>query len=241
MNYQNIIFKENKEKYERCCLSKFKTEGRLISTNEKYLAMLLKDIGEIVVVNSSKPCIIRKDTPRIIGPKHNMLDLEFSPFDNHLLASTNSNNSVLLWEIPEEGINENIINEKLIYKKHTNKRVNFVNFNPIDKDIILSSTYSGEIHIWNIIKNDSLNELNSDYISSISWNPNGNLIGCTNFKNINIFENRTNKIIFTHKINEIYQPSKFIWIDNNLLATTIWNKNGEKILKLWDIRKVNDD
>ena len=241
MNYQNIIFKETKEKYEKCYLSKFKTEGRLISINEKFLAMLWKDIGEIVIANSSKPCIIHEDRPRIKGPKYNMLDLEFSPFDNHLLASTNSNNSVLLWNIPEEGINENIINEKLIYKKHKSNRVNFVNFNPVDKNIILSSTLSGEIHIWNIIKNDILNELNSDYISSISWNPNGALIGCTNFKNINIFENRNNKIIFTHQINEVYQPSKFVWIGNNLLATTSWNKNGEKMLKLWDIRKVNDD
>ena len=57
-------------------------------------------------------------------------------------------------------------------KKHKSNKVNHLNFNPIDKYIILSSTYSGEIHIWNIIKNDSLNELNFDSITSIasiSW------------------------------------------------------------------------
>ena len=173
-----------------------------------------------------------------------MLDIEFSPFDNHLLASTNDNNSVLLWKIPEEGINENIINEKQIYKKHKSNKVNHLNFNPIDKDIILSSTYSGDIHIWNIIKNESLNEFNYDNItsiSSISWNPNGTLIGCTNLKNINLFETRTNKIIFNYQINEIYKPTKFVWVDNNLLATTSWNMKGEKLLKLLDIRKINDD
>ena len=244
MTYQNIIFKENKEKYEKCFLSKLKTEGRLISMNEKYLAMLWVDKGEIVIVNSSKTCIINEDSPRIKQPKNNMLDIEFSPFDNHLLASTNDNNSVLLWKIPEEGINENIINEKQIYKKHKSNKVNHLNFNPIDKDIILSSTYSGDIHIWNIIKNESLNEFNYDNItsiSSISWNPNGTLIGCTNLKNINLFETRTNKIIFNYQINEIYKPNKFVWVDNNLLATTSWNMKGEKLLKLLDIRKINDD
>jgi len=244
MNYQNIIFKENKEKYEKCFLSKLKTEGRLISINEKYLEMLWIDKGEIVIVNSSKPCLINEDTPKIKDPKNNMLDLEFSPFDNHLLASANDNSSILLWKLLEEGINGNIINEKQIYKKHKSNKVNHLNFNPIDKYIILSSTYSGEIHIWNIIKNDSLNELNFDSINSIasiSWNPNGNLIGCTNLKNINIFETRTNKIIFTYQINEIYKPAKFVWVDNNLLATTSWNMKGEKLLKLLDIRKINDD
>ena len=138
MNYQNIKFKENKEKYEKCLLSKFKTEGRLISMNEKYLAMLWKENGEIVIANSSKPCIINDDKPRIKGPKNNnMLDLEFSPFESQLLASTNDNNSVLLWKIPKEGIKEDIINEKLIYKKHKSNKVNYVNFNPIDKDIYL--------------------------------------------------------------------------------------------------------
>jgi len=241
MNYQKIIFNENKEKYEKCFLSNFKIESRLIATNEKYLAMLWENKGEIVIANSSNPYSINEDCPRIKDPKNNMLDLEFSPFDNHLLASTNDNNSVLLWKIPEEGINEDITNENQIYKKHKDKKVNFVNFNPSDKDTILSSTYLGEIHIWNLIKNDCLNELKSEYISSISWNPNGSLIGCTNLKNINIFETRTNKIIFNYQINEIYKPTKFVWVDNNFLATTSWNKNNEKMLKLWDIRKVNDD
>ena len=241
MNYQNIIFKENKEKYEKCFLSNFKTESRLISTNEKYLAMLWKNKGEIVIANSSNPYNLNEDVLRIKGPKNNMLDLEFSPFDNHLLASTNDNNSVLLWKIPEEGINEDITNEKQIYKKHKDKKVNYVNFNPNDKDTILSSTYFGEIHIWNITKDDNIIELKSEYISSISWNPNGSLIGCSNLKNINIFETRTNKIIFNCQINEMYNPTKLVWADNNLFVTTSWNKNNEKMLKLWDIRKVNDN
>jgi hypothetical protein len=55
------------------------------------------------------------------------LNLDFSKFDNHFLVSTNDNNSVLLWKIPKERINEDTINEKQIYKKHNNDKVNHVN------------------------------------------------------------------------------------------------------------------
>ena len=242
LKISKIEAKEENENFTNCLLSSFFTKGRLFSVNDKYLAMSWKDKGEIVVVDSSCPFQIKHDQPRIKGPQFFVKDLEFSPLDNSILASSNEDNSVLLWKIPKEPITQNITKESLNYKDH-NDIVNFVNFNPLVKDLICSCTFSGEIHLWNTKKGQNYkNKINTKKNpTSVSWNPNGSLIGVSTNNIINIFDPRIDKIICTSTINEYFSSTKFVWADNNSIATISSNKNEKGILKFWDIRKIKDE
>ena len=150
--------------------------------------------------------------------------------------------SVLLYKIPEGGLNEHMTQEVQIYQKHS-KKVPFVTFNPVASDVVCSGAFLGEIHVWNAIKGDTYVELKADDTPTlVSWNPNGTLIGATTKnKFINIFDPRTNKMILKQQINEAFQSAKFAWTDNQSICTTSWTKTGAKMLKLWDIRKVKED
>jgi len=148
--------------------------------------------GDIVIVNSSRPCRITRDHPRIKYIKYNfnkICDIEFSPFNNKILASAYDNNSVVLWKMPDEDIKENIEKELQIYNRHT-KKTTYVTFNPIVDNVLCSGTLGGEIHIWNPEKGDNYISFKSeDSPTMISWNSNGNLVGVsTKNKFINIFD-----------------------------------------------------
>ena len=232
---------EKKEYYTNCDLSKVSTEGRLIAVNKKYLAFSWKKIGEIKILNSSKPGYIKEIQPHIKGIKENIFDLEFSPFNNNILASSYANNSVLLWDIPENNFKENLTKESLTYNKHAG-RVNFINFNPIKEDLMVSADYSKEIHIWSISKGETCKILKTeDGPTLISWSPNGNLIGVTT-KNqfMNIFESRSDEIVCNLKIADSTLNTKFAWIDDNLFITSNGTKDGNQELKLWDIRNLKN-
>ena len=241
--FKSIVCTEKKDKFTNCNLSSISSDGRLIAVNDKFLAMSHKNKGEIVVVDSSNPSIIKENSPCFKNNNGNVLDLEFSPFNNNLLVSSNDNNSVLLWNIPEGGLKQNITKEFNIYNKHKNK-VFFVTFNPIVKEVLCSGTLGSEIHVWNLEKSDSYIELKSeDNPIMISWSPNGNLIGVsTKNKSINIFDPRKKEMILKKIINEGNIFAKFVWVDNNLFASTGWNKKRyANFLKLWDIRKINEE
>jgi hypothetical protein len=76
----------------------------------------------------------------------------------------------------------------------------------------------------------------------LNWSPNGVLVGATTKnKFMQVFDPRSNKLIMKHQINEVFQSAKFAWIDNDTFVPTSWNKAGMKQLKLWDLRKVNED
>ena len=200
----NISGSIKKIEIKNCELSTEKTEGNLIAVNQKYLALILKSGNDIALVDSSKTMDLKNDQT-CLKYDSKILDLEFSPFDNNILASNSLDKSVLLWKIPEDK-NKNF--EKTPYNKHSNK-VYFIDFNPIAFDTLCTSTFNGEIHIWNIEKKEIYAEFKAtNYPTLISWNPNGELIGVTaNNKNINIFEPRNKIKILQQKISE--KNSKF--------------------------------
>ena len=240
--YKYIVYKEKSDKFTELSLNNDKIDGRLIAINNNYLAMSwLK--GEIVIANSSKPCKIIKDQPRIKYNYNKSCDIEFSPFNDKIIASAYENNSVVLWKIPDGDIKENITKELQIYKKHT-KKVAYVTFNPAVDNVLCSSALGGEIHIWNPEKGDNYIEFKSvDNPSMISWNPKGDLVGVsTKNKFMNIFDPRNNKIILRQNINDGVVSPKFGWIDNNLFVTTGYdNEKSKNMLKLWDIRYQNNN
>ena len=240
--FKNALGFERKEKFTNCLVSTASTEGRLIAVNCNFLAMSWSNLGEIVVVDSSNLVSVPPNQPRIKGHRAASLDLEFSPFSSDLLASSFDDGAVLLYKIPEGGLTDNITHEVQIYNKHS-KKVPFVTFNPIASDVICSAAFNGEIHIWNALKGETVCELNAeDTPTCLAWSPNGVLVGATTKnKLMQVFDPRNNKLIMKHQINEGFQAAKFAWIDNDTFVTTSWNKAGMKQLKLWDIRKVNED
>ena len=240
--FKNALGEDQKEVFTKCDVTTVSTEGRLLAVNGNFLAMAWNNRGEIVVVDSSKPFGIKPDQPRIKGHHSNVLDLEFSPFSSDLLATSFDDYAVLLYKIPEGGLKEHMKQEVQIYQKHTRK-VPHVTFNPVASDVICSGAFQGEIHVWNVLKGETYVELKADDTPTmVQWNPNGTLVGATTKnKFMNVFDPRTNKMIFKHQINEKIQSAKFAWIDNDSFVTTSWNQSGAKFLKLWDVRKVKGD
>ena len=240
--FKNALGFEKKEKYTNCLVSTVSTEGRLIAVNCNFLAMSWCNAGEIVVVDSSNQISVHPNQARIKGHRANSLDLEFSPFSSDLLATSFDDGFVLLYKIPEGGLTENMTQEVQVYNKHS-KKVPFVTFNPIASDVICSAAFNGEIHVWSTIKGETACEVNSeDTPTCVNWSPNGVLIGSTTKnKFMHVFDPRNGNAILKTQINEGFPSAKFAWIDNDTFVTTSWNKAGAKQLKLWDIRKVNQD
>ena len=234
---------DKKEKFTNCSLDNPSECSRLIAVNKKFLAMSLLNDGKIIVVDSSRPIKIDEHQPHLKRSSYKNLDLEFSPFNNNILASSTSDKSVLLWKIPEDGLTGNITKEVGIYKKHSNK-VLFVNFNPVASDVICSCSLKGDIHIWNQNKLDNYIQLElNNNPTNVYWNPNGSLIGATTKdKFITIFDPRDNKkIIYKQKISQNIGSPKFVWFDNDIFSTTSPENNDDSLLKLWDIRKENNE
>ena len=230
---------EKKNYFSGCFLSFSISGERLMAVNDKYLALAYLGKGNIKLLDSSKPNNFIYNYPTISLDESNILDMEFSPFDSDILGFCNENSKVLISKINCRATNDFELNSSA-YEGHE-KKVNFINFNPIASNIMVSGTSFGDIHIWESKEFKTCMNWKLEYNpSTILWSPNGDLIGITaKNKILTIYDPRNRKAIFQEQISQNSSVTKFAWLDNNTVTTVGISKNANKTLSLIDIRKSN--
>ena len=241
--YKSIIGEEKVNKFTNINLVSEVTEGKLIACNGSFIAASWNGtVGSVAVFNTHFPSNIKFNCPVLKGHKNSVFDLEFSPLKDTLLATASDDATVKLWEIPPEGLTQNLNEDLLTYKGHT-RRVSFVKFNPVAADVIASASTDYSLQVWNSVKGELYSKVDfGDLPTSLDWNPIGSLVGVTNKKKmINIFDPREKKSSFVIQIYESPRSPKFTWVGENTFVTTGFSKQNVKELKLWDIRKVEEE
>ena len=241
--YKSIVGEEKSNKFTNINLVSEVTEGKLIACNGSFIAASWNSTaGSVAILNTHFPSNVKFNCPVLRGHKYSVFDLEFSPLKDTLLATASDDATVKLWDIPPEGLTENLNKDLLTYSGHT-RRVSFVKFNPIAADVIASASTDYTLQVWNLSKGESYSQVEfGDLPTSLDWNPVGSLVGVTNKKKmINIFDPREKKSVLVTQIYESPKSPKFTWVGENTFVTTGFSKQNVKELKLWDIRKVTED
>ena len=241
--YKNLIGEEKSYKFTNINLVSEVTEGRLLACNGSFIAASWNGVpGSVAILDTAFPTNVKFNTPVLKGHKRSVFDLEFSPFKDTILATASDDATVKIWEIPSQGLRENLSKDLLTYKEHT-RRAAFVKFNPVASDVIASASTEYSVHVWNLNKGEFYSKGEyTDMPTCLDWNTNGSLVAVTTKKKkLFVFDPRTKKSVFDSVISESPRSSKFTWVDENMIVTTGFSKSNVKELKLWDIRKVSPE
>lgn len=119
---------------------------------------------------------LKADFPVFHGHKAVVLDLDFHPFNDYIVASCSEDTKVMVWNIPEEKITEKVTAPAATLSGHARK-VGHVLFHPTADNTLASCSGDLAIKFWDIEKGQQKSELIgcSDLIQSISFNYNGAL------------------------------------------------------------------
>ena len=193
---------EKKNYFSNCFLNCSSLDGRSMAVNDKYLALAYLGRGNIKLLDSSHPTNLTNNFSTIFLEESNVLDMEFSPFDSHLLCFCNENSKVFLSKIIFRSENDYTLNSSA-YEGHK-KKVNLINFNPIASNIMVSGTSYGDIHIWESKEFKTCMNWKLEYNPiSILWSPNGDLVGITaKNKILTIYDPRNRNAIFQEQISQ---------------------------------------
>lgn len=236
--YRNIFAKTLKNKYTRINLSHKSSEGSLIAANTHFIALAWeKGKGSIAILDAKKDTECSINQKLIVGHEGNVYDLKFSPFYTDLLASTSDDTTVKLWKIPEEGLKEDKTVEDQVYRGHS-IRPCFVEFHPLADDVMASASLDSTLQIWNMIKSEKYTSFQIEKEpQSLDWNEGGSLVGVsTKDRYVQIFDPRTNKLVYSTLIYKKPKPSKFIWVGQNNFCSVGFSNTNYRELKHWDIR-----
>lgn len=238
------VFKKE-ECYDELKVTRNAWDSNYVCANPNYFGLIWEagGGGSFAVVPYSNTGKLDAKTPLITGHKNPVLDLDFNPFNDNLIASASEDCYVKIWGIPEGGLKENM-SEPLQTLSGHKRKVGTVQFNPVANNILCSSSTDFSVKVWDIEKASpivSADALHTDIIQSADWNYTGNLIvtSCKD-KKIRVIDPRSNSVAGEGEGHQGVKGSRAIWLGNKeKIFSCGFTKTSEREMCLWDPKDMS--
>jgi len=227
---EKIILEESEVKYEHRLNNVF-GNNKPIAINSNYTILNSGSPGEIILYKNND-----NNFKQLKIDDNDILNLEFSPLNDNILAVLNINNTISIYDLSEYEDEQNQIKTRC--KLNHEGKVELINFNPIKENILSSGEKGGLIYIWDTNSGEVINKFNTENEPvDISWSPNGNLIGIC-FRNglLKVYNNIDNRFYeeFSENIFGNETLVKFFsWINDNSFASVGYGEDNCKNLYIY--------
>jgi len=239
--YRHVFGKEEKRDlgYDGLKISRNAWDSPFCSVNTKFLAVVLEAQGggAFIVLRLDQTGRVDLNAPKVTGHTSTVLDVQWCPYNDNLIASGSEDCLVKVWDIPDAGLTENL-NESLVDLEGHQRRVGIVEWHPTAENVLLSAGFDYVIFIWDIGTATAINEisLHTDTIYSVAWNFDGSLIATTcKDKKVRTIDARAGTIVSEGAGHAGSKSSriKFTTASNHLF-TTGFSRMSERQYAVWN-------
>ncbi|KAA8916811.1 hypothetical protein TRICI_001047 [Trichomonascus ciferrii] len=227
----------------------------MIKANPKYISVNwdASGGGAFGVIPLNEYGKMHETIPLCRGHTGAVLDTDWSPFDDQMVASASDDGTVGIFKIPEdftlkvepaEGEKEPEIKDVLPIKKlkgHA-KKVGHVLFHPTAKNVLASASGDCTVKIWNIDTEEVLFTLqHKDFITGLSFNETGSMLATTSRdKRLRIWDVRAEKIIGERQAHSGAKSQRVVWLGNADRVVTTGFDKSDRQFALWDIYNLDE-
>uniref|UniRef100_A0A8B9KVT7 Coronin n=1 Tax=Astyanax mexicanus TaxID=7994 RepID=A0A8B9KVT7_ASTMX len=237
---------KNDQCYDDIRVSRVTWDSAFCAVNPKFVAIIVEASGggAFLVLPLQKTGRIDKAYPTVCGHTGPVLDIDWCPHNDHVIASGSEDCTVMVWQIPENGL-VSALSEPVVVLEGHSKRVGIVTWHPTARNVLLSAGCDNMIMIWNVGTGEpliTLDDMHPDVIFSVSWNRNGSLI-CTACKDkkVRVIDPRKGKITAEKdKAHEGARPMRAIFLADGNVFTTGFSRMSERQLALWNPKSMDE-
>ncbi|NXP10155.1 CORO6 protein, partial [Thinocorus orbignyianus] len=216
--------------YEDIRVSKVTWDSSFCAVNPKFLAIIVESGGggAFIVLPLSKTGRLDKNHPLVTGHTAPVLDIDWCPHNDNVIASASEDTTVMVWQIPDYVPVRNITEPVVTLEGHS-KRVGIISWHPTARNVLLSAGCDNLVILWNVGTGESLlvlEDMHTDLIYNVGWNRNGSLLVTTcKDKKVRVIDPRKQQIV------AVSAPAIF---------TTGFSKMSERQLGLWDLNNFEE-
>uniref|UniRef100_A0A8J8XH56 Coronin n=1 Tax=Callithrix jacchus TaxID=9483 RepID=A0A8J8XH56_CALJA len=237
---------KNDHCYEDIRVSRVTWDSTFCAVNPKFLAVIVEASGggAFLVLPLSKTGRIDKAYPTVCGHTGPVLDIDWCPHNDEVIASGSEDCTVMVWQIPENGLTSPLTEPVVVLEGHT-KRVGIIAWHPTARNVLLSAGCDNVVLIWNVGTAEELYRLDGlhpDLIYNVSWNRSGNLFcsACKD-KSVRIIDPRRGTLVAEReKAHEGARPMRAIFLADGKVFTTGFSRMSERQLALWDPENLEE-
>ncbi|RKP39563.1 hypothetical protein BJ085DRAFT_7387, partial [Dimargaris cristalligena] len=227
--------------YDNLRITNSAWDTNLVKVNPRYLSVNWNagGGGAFAVIPLEYTGKLPGEYPLFNGHAGPVLDTDFSPFNDSVIASASEDTRAMVWVIPEDltELEESIDKPAVVLKGH-GRKVGHVLFNPVAENVLATTSADLTVRLWDIEKGVQRQQLtgHKDSIQSLDWNWNGTLLAthCRD-KKIRIFDVRANQIVQEGSGHQGIKGARVTWLGNtDRVASTGFSRSSERQLYVWD-------
>jgi len=218
-------------------------DSNKVTASSKFIAVIWDTAGggAFAVVDNNKTGKVGQ-LPLVAGHSGEVLDIEFNPFNDNLIASVSDDGYAKIWRIPDGGITENLTTPVQSLSGHKRK-VGTLNWNPIANNILATTSTDMTVKIWDVEAGSSVYDVtgHSDIIQSSTWNWNGEIIAtASKDKKVRIIDPRKKSIAAEVEAHAGVKGMRVAFLGaREKLFSMGFSKTSERQFSLWDPKKLD--
>ncbi|KAL5119251.1 Coronin-like protein crn1 [Pleosporales sp. CAS-2024a] len=232
--------------YDNLRISKNAWDTNLIKANPQYVAVNWEASGggAFAVIPINEKGRAPDQIPLFRGHTAAVLDTDWSPFNDAVIASASDDGKVFIWKVPdhftlhtdaEEPAN---VSPQARLSGHMRK-VGHVLFNPAAENVLASSSGDYTIKLWDVeAASAKLTLPHKDVVQSLSWSADGaSLVTTCRDKRLRVWDVRQEKPAHEVPGHPGAKNSRAVWMgEHDRIATTGFSRMSDRQLGLWDPR-----
>jgi|Transcript_10779 coronin-1B/1C/6 len=221
-------------------------EQQYIKANTTFFAVALQGGGgPFAVVKHKDVGEYKAGTPLVAGHKSAVLDLDFNPFHEHVIASASEDSTIKIWGIPADGLTETLT-EPLVDLHGHGRKVTLLRFHPTANNVLASVSADMAVKVWDIEKgSESAScEEHKQLIQDIVWDHEGKVWATSSKdKKLRLGDPRSKSIV--GEIDQAHAGAKSTKLSFlggfDRLCSVGFTKQSQRQIKFWDVKKLGGE
>lgn len=230
-----------KDKCYTSTKANFTGDGNFIKANNTFLAFAATGGGGPVVIHPLNRIERFGPSPPVLNVhRAAVLDWDFSPFMENLIATGDDSGVVKITAFPEHGLTAHVEEASATLEGHQ-KKIGFLHWHPVANNILASSSYDNTIKLWDAEKSvEKLSIAFEDNPQSFEWNHNGSLLGVSvKDKTIRILDPRNSNQGHSGPALQGSKPTRLVWLEGEKVAVVGFSANSTRQAVIFDSRKLD--
>lgn len=231
--------------YTHLRLSSATGDGQYIKANSKYFAVSYGSGGggACAVIPFGLVGALPTGYPMIRGHKSAILDFDFSPFNDTILATASDDCTSKIWSIPDGGLKENMTEPLCVLDGHLRK-VNFALFHPTAENVIATASADHTVKIWDAGVGGAEKvtlEGHTELVQDLKWSYDGSTLATSSKdKLMRLYDARAPEAYAQCKPHEGSKCFKVCFLGNTgNLVTVGFTRQSKRQFKIWDSRNLD--
>ncbi|KAI0122126.1 DUF1900-domain-containing protein [Daldinia grandis] len=244
--YRHVFGKSTRKEfcYDNIRISRNAWDTNLVKANPEYLSVNWEASGggAFAVIPLGEKGKLPDVIPLFRGHTAAVLDTDWNPFNDRIIASASEDGKIMIWEVPQgftlltDAEEPPDVSPVSKLTGHSRK-VGQVLFNPAAENILASASGDFTIKIWDVGTGSAPHTLkHPDIVQSLSWNANGTMLVTTSRdKKLRVWDVRQERPAHEGPGHEGAKNSRTVWLgEHNRFATTGFSRMSDRQLALWE-------